>query len=214
MTLRINSRGAQVRQLQSELKAAGISPGKIDGVVWARHARGGQALPGEVPPLRGRRRRPAHLEQADDRWSPSRWRDGRASCDAFGSARYVGDGLRERPAAPHPDRGSRQRQVTAQRRRGSVQPHEGGCSSRRHQPLGELRLPHDGAAARARCRLPRWPRQPARPGYSNHQGGTAADISTPGGYGGRTYAWLRRNARNYGFVNDVRGEPWHWTYKR
>jgi LAS superfamily LD-carboxypeptidase LdcB len=53
----------------------------------------------------------------------------------------------------------------------------------------------------------------ARPGYSNHQGGISADISTPGGYGGAQYRWLAANARRYGFINDVRGEPWHWTYR-
>ncbi len=53
----------------------------------------------------------------------------------------------------------------------------------------------------------------ARPGYSNHQGGTSADLSVPGGYGSSTYRWLQNNARSYGFVNDVRGEPWHWTFK-
>ena len=52
----------------------------------------------------------------------------------------------------------------------------------------------------------------ARPGYSNHQGGTAADLNT-GGYSSRSYKWLARNARAYGFVNDVRGEPWHWTFR-
>ncbi len=52
----------------------------------------------------------------------------------------------------------------------------------------------------------------ARPGYSNHQGGLSADIST-GSYSSRTYRWLAANARRYGFVNDVRGEPWHWTYR-
>ena len=53
----------------------------------------------------------------------------------------------------------------------------------------------------------------ARPGYSNHQGGTSADLSVPGGYGSSTYRWLSANARRYGFVNDVRGEPWHWTFR-
>lgn len=53
----------------------------------------------------------------------------------------------------------------------------------------------------------------ARPGYSNHQGGLSADISVPGGYGSSTYRWLAAHARNYGFVNDVRTEPWHWTYR-
>lgn len=53
----------------------------------------------------------------------------------------------------------------------------------------------------------------ARPGYSNHQGGTSADLSVPGGYSSSTYRWLSANARRYGFVNDVNGEPWHWTYR-
>jgi peptidoglycan hydrolase-like protein with peptidoglycan-binding domain len=53
----------------------------------------------------------------------------------------------------------------------------------------------------------------ARPGYSNHQGGLSADINVPGGYGSATYRWLSAHARNYGFANDVRGEPWHWTYR-
>ncbi len=53
----------------------------------------------------------------------------------------------------------------------------------------------------------------ARPGYSNHQGGLSADINMPGGYGGSTYRWLASHGRAYGFVNDVRGEPWHFTYQ-
>ncbi len=53
----------------------------------------------------------------------------------------------------------------------------------------------------------------AAPGYSNHQGGTSIDINMPGGYNGATYAWLKANGGKYGFVNDVGGEPWHWTYK-
>ncbi len=53
----------------------------------------------------------------------------------------------------------------------------------------------------------------ARPGYSNHQNGISADINVPGGYGGATYRWLKNNARSFGFVNDVGGEPWHWTFK-
>jgi LAS superfamily LD-carboxypeptidase LdcB len=53
----------------------------------------------------------------------------------------------------------------------------------------------------------------ARPGYSNHQGGLSADINMPGGYGGATYRWLQAHGGAYGFVNDVRGEPWHWTFR-
>lgn len=54
----------------------------------------------------------------------------------------------------------------------------------------------------------------ARPGYSNHQGGISVDIGGIGGYGTRAYSWLRNNAGRFGFTNDVRGEPWHWTFRR
>jgi len=27
------------------------------------------------------------------------------------------------------------------------------------------------------------------------------------------YWWLRKNAKRYGFINDVKSERWHWTYK-
>jgi peptidoglycan hydrolase-like protein with peptidoglycan-binding domain len=53
----------------------------------------------------------------------------------------------------------------------------------------------------------------AKPGYSNHQGGRSADINVPGGYSGSTYKWLKTHAGAYGFKNDVRTEPWHWTFK-
>lgn len=54
----------------------------------------------------------------------------------------------------------------------------------------------------------------ARPGYSNHQGGIAMDVGGVGSYGTRAYGWLSHNAKRFGFVNDVQGEYWHWTYKR
>jgi hypothetical protein len=44
----------------------------------------------------------------------------------------------------------------------------------------------------------------ARPGFSNHQSGTAIDV-TPSG-------WLSANAARYGFVATVPGEPWHYEY--
>lgn len=52
----------------------------------------------------------------------------------------------------------------------------------------------------------------AKPGWSNHQGGTAIDIGNVGGYGSSAYAWLKANAVQYGFVDDVRNEYWHWHY--
>jgi len=54
----------------------------------------------------------------------------------------------------------------------------------------------------------------ARPGYSNHQMGLSVDIGGVGGYNTRAYRWLKANAGRFGFVNDVRGEHWHWTFKK
>lgn len=51
----------------------------------------------------------------------------------------------------------------------------------------------------------------AKPGYSNHQGGTAVDIET-GGTGTPVYAWLAKYADTYGFRRTVASEPWHWEY--
>jgi peptidoglycan hydrolase-like protein with peptidoglycan-binding domain len=54
----------------------------------------------------------------------------------------------------------------------------------------------------------------AKPGYSNHQNGISMDIGGVGGYNTKAYNWLKNNANKYGFVNDVRGEFWHWTFKK
>ena len=58
----------------------------------------------------------------------------------------------------------------------------------------------------------------AKPGYSSHQMGMSVDISGTTrifkGKRNRTilYWWLVRNAKNFGFYNDVEGEAWHWTF--
>jgi hypothetical protein len=50
----------------------------------------------------------------------------------------------------------------------------------------------------------------AKPGYSNHQMGRAVDIAMwPG-----VQPWLDANARRFGFVATVAGEPWHWELRR
>jgi len=56
----------------------------------------------------------------------------------------------------------------------------------------------------------------APPGHSNHNHGTAVDLS---GYGGSTnspqFRWLLQNAGRFGFSWDegrAAGEPWHWVY--
>lgn len=58
-----------------------------------------------------------------------------------------------------------------------------------------------------------------KPGYSNHQNGTAIDIaSAPGvsvAYGTPAFEWLRANAIIYGWSWDEGqkvNEPWHWRY--
>lgn len=54
----------------------------------------------------------------------------------------------------------------------------------------------------------------AQPGWSNHQGGVSVDIDTRGkGFTSPQYVWLAANARDYGFINDVRTEAWHWTFQ-
>jgi LAS superfamily LD-carboxypeptidase LdcB len=50
------------------------------------------------------------------------------------------------------------------------------------------------------------------PGWSNHQGGTAVDIGGVGGFGTPAHAWLKANARCFGFIDDVPTEFWHWHY--
>lgn len=58
----------------------------------------------------------------------------------------------------------------------------------------------------------------AEPGYSSHQLGMSVDISGTtrivGDKKNRTilYWWLVRNAKKFGFYNDVEGETWHWTF--
>lgn len=49
----------------------------------------------------------------------------------------------------------------------------------------------------------------AVPGTSTHGRGVSVDVDTDGG----ASDWLRRNAATLGFVNDVSGEPWHWTHR-
>lgn len=52
----------------------------------------------------------------------------------------------------------------------------------------------------------------ARPGRSNHQRGTAVDISVRNTTT-RTYEWLAANACRFGFRRTVKSEPWHWEYR-
>jgi zinc D-Ala-D-Ala carboxypeptidase len=52
-------------------------------------------------------------------------------------------------------------------------------------------------------------RRAARPGYSLHEAGRAIDLDV----GDRVVAdWLEANAARFGFVRNVREEPWHFEY--
>ena len=59
----------------------------------------------------------------------------------------------------------------------------------------------------------------AKPGFSTHEGGLSVDINrahddtTDNGIAdGKTDLWLAANAGRFGFVRDVKSEPWHWTF--
>lgn len=56
----------------------------------------------------------------------------------------------------------------------------------------------------------------ARPGYSNHQNGTAIDIGVRSSFQSPEYLWLSQYARDYGFINTGKDfsqpEPWHWEF--
>lgn len=58
----------------------------------------------------------------------------------------------------------------------------------------------------------------AKPGFSNHQSGTAVDIEVGNSFTSPVYRWLEANAARYGFVNTGKSfsqpEPWHWERKQ
>lgn len=48
----------------------------------------------------------------------------------------------------------------------------------------------------------------AAPGTSDHGWGRSLDLRLDAG----AQAWMRQNASQYGFAENVPREPWHWTY--
>ncbi len=48
----------------------------------------------------------------------------------------------------------------------------------------------------------------AVPGRSNHGWGISVDLELDN----NAQTWMKANAGRFGYVNDVAGEPWHWTY--
>lgn len=49
----------------------------------------------------------------------------------------------------------------------------------------------------------------AKPGTSEHGWGMAADLDL----NSEALSWMRKNAGNYGFVENVPREPWHWAFR-
>lgn len=49
----------------------------------------------------------------------------------------------------------------------------------------------------------------AKPGTSDHGRGLSVDLAL----NNAAAAWMKNNAGGFGFINNVAGESWHWTYK-
>lgn len=121
---------------------------------------------------------------------------------AFGNGRVplsqlvtIGDGS-ERLYAPAAE-GFRRMASDAWRAGVDLKVNDGYRNFDQQQALAaELGLYRDGGKA-------------AVPGTSTHGWGLSVDVDTDGGAG----EWLRTNAARYGYVEDVPGEPWHWTFR-
>lgn len=213
MTVRLNSRGSEVLRLQRELRAAGISPGPLDGIfgrgtqraVRTYQARYRLSVDGVVGPrtwskLLNDGHRPSGASAARPVSKAPRGQvvtgyvNGRPRSIRVAS---VGNGKLMRA-----DAAARFNQMKAAARRAGVTltAVSGFRTMAQQRALyAAYRAGHGNLAA--------------RPGYSNHQGGTSVDVATGGSYSSAAYRWLARHGRAYGFVNDVRGEPWHWTFR-
>jgi hypothetical protein len=216
-TLRLGSRGPSVKRLQSLLRASGHSVG-VDGTFGSKTAaavrafqssrgipvdgrvgpRTWEALGTRAPDVGGS----AGADRAEDRFDAS---GGSIIGAGYQAGRRVGvrlspvGGGRYLNARAAPSYKALQE---AARRDGVNLPLLSAFRSmEQQQRLYDLYRSGRGNKA-------------ARPGYSNHQMGLSVDLGNTGGYGGRNYRWLKQNAHRFGFVNDVRGEPWHWTFKR
>ncbi len=206
--LELGARGKFVRRLEVLLRRNRVQVTKVDGVfdrsLLARVKRFQRArslkVDGEVgqqtwAALLGLRRLPTGTNLLREPNAAVRiatgYSGGRPRRVAL---RSVGDGefLQKRAAASY------LKMVSAARRAGVHLSSTSGFRTHREQAVLYARY-GSGRAAPA--------------GYSNHQLGLSMDIGGINGYGTRAYQWLNRNARRFGFVNDVPGEFWHWTYK-
>jgi lysozyme family protein len=212
-TLRISSRGNQVARLQAELKAAGISPGATDGAfgrntlaaVKKFQAKHHLAVDGVV----GARTWHALLNDGKKPAGTSAVAPPSSAPRGSVVTGYV-NGVPRKIRVSSVGNGKLMRTDAAQRF------NQMKAAARRVgvnlSAVSGFRTMAQQKALYAAYRAGRG-NLAARPGYSNHQGGVAVDVATNGSYSSAAYKWLARHGRQYGFVNDVRGEPWHWTYR-
>lgn len=206
-TLRRGSRGSAVMDLQRRLTQAGFNPGPVDGIF-------GQGTDSAVRAFQR-----ARGLSVDGIVGPNTWA-------ALGSPSTPGG-----PVTPPPS-GSRtvDGYVNGVRRSITVSAVPNGKSMRTDAAAAFNRMHaaarQEGIELRVNSAFRTMAEQEAlyaaylngtgnlaaRPGYSNHQGGIAADISV-GSTSSSTYQWLKRNASRFGFVRTVSSEPWHWEYR-
>lgn len=230
------ARGPEVRQLQTQLKNAGFSPGSVDGVFGPKTAAAVKAY------------QRAKGLQVDGVAGQQTWGSFAGVRLPPGSSKLAAGGPRSsntggtqgtsgsRPVDNFEPVSGPGKRVTAyvngQPRSISVVP-VGNGEYMRADAAGAFKA-MQAAAARDGIQLPAVSgfrsmaeqqalyqkylngtgNLAAKPGYSNHQNGIAIDIGGVGGFNTRTFQWLKSHAGQYGFVNKVPGEYWHFDYVR
>ncbi|MHB8872709.1 MAG: peptidoglycan-binding protein [Myxococcaceae bacterium] len=201
-TLRMGSKGASVSQLQQKLKNAGFNPGPVDGdfgpktlaAVKAFQRSKGIGVDGIVGPITWGKLGVSGSSGP----APAPGGGSHVSGYVNGVARNItvsgipnGKTMRTDAAAAY------NRMYAAARRDGvTLTPVSGFRTMEQQRYLYSLYLQGRGNLA-------------ARPGYSNHQGGIAVDIST----NSAVNSWLSRHASQYGFRRTVPSEIWHFEYR-
>ncbi|QRN95620.1 D-alanyl-D-alanine carboxypeptidase family protein [Archangium violaceum] len=204
-TLRLDSRGPAVVTLQKKLKAAGFDPGAADGAFGQKTLAAVKAF------------QKAHGLTADGVVGPKTWNKlnvkkqgptppapgGGRSVTGYvkGKAQQItlssipnGKEMRSDAAAAF-----NRMHATASSAGINLHVNSGFRSMEEQRALYQKHLNGTGNLA-------------ARPGYSNHQGGIAVDV-TVGATSSATYKWMENNAKRFGFIRTVPSEPWHWEFR-
>ena len=200
-TLRQGSKGASVSLLQQKLQNAGFSPGPIDGdfgpktaaAVRAFQRARGVGVDGVVGPITWGK---LGVSGASGPAPSSGGTSGLGYVNGVArniSLSAIPNGKTMRTDAA----GAYNRMYAAARAAGvTLTPASGFRTMDQQKYLYSLYLQVRGNLA-------------ARPGYSNHQGGIAVDISTTSA----VTNWLNNNAARFGFRRTVPSEIWHYEYR-